>query len=113
MIDTRQYKPFEHDLFISNSTINGQGLFTKEVLLKDTYLGISHIEGDIKIFKQGLIRTPLIGHVNHSKEANCRLVKDGIYTYLITNCEIGQRVELTTDYTKSECGVNYVSKFEQ
>lgn len=110
IVDNRVYSPFEHDLDILPSEIQGKGLFTKETLDENTYLGISHVKGDIKIFKQGLIRTPLIGHVNHSIDNNCNVVEDGDYFYLITNRFIDIGEELTTDYTESECGCQYISK---
>jgi len=60
------YNPLPHGLFIEESSINGQGLYTNVKLAEGTNLGMSHIElGKI------MIRTPLGGFINHSDTPNC------------------------------------------
>lgn len=114
LIDNRIFNPFKHDLKIRESQIPGagDGLFTFESLKENTYLGISHVKGDIKMFEQGLIRTGLGSHINHSDTPNCIIVDDGDYKLLVTKRNIIINEELTTDYTKSECGCEYISKID-
>ena len=67
------YKPLPTGLFIKDSNIEGQGLFTTRDLTVSCDLGISHYEID-KI----LIRTPLGGFINHSNTPNCSRVENRI-----------------------------------
>jgi hypothetical protein len=67
------YKPLPTGLFIKDSNIEGQGLFTTRNLTVSCDLGISHYEID-KI----LIRTPLGGFINHSNTPNCSRVENRI-----------------------------------
>jgi hypothetical protein len=60
------YKPLPDGLFIKDSNIEGQGLFTTRDLTVSCDLGTSHYEVD-KVF----IRTPLGGFINHSNTPNC------------------------------------------
>ena len=60
------YKPLPDGLYVSNSDIAGQGLFTNRKLEVGTELGLSH-----KMIDDNLIRTPLGGFVNHSEDPNC------------------------------------------
>ena len=60
------YKPLPTGLFIKDSNIEGQGLFTNKDLTISCNLGTSHYEID-----KMLIRTPLGGFINHSNTPNC------------------------------------------
>jgi hypothetical protein len=60
------YKPLPHGLFIQESGINGQGLYTNVKLAEGTNLGMSHVE-----LGKMMIRTPLGGFINHSDTPNC------------------------------------------
>ena len=60
------YKPLPLGLFIKDSNIEGQGLFTARDLTITCDLGTSHYEID-----NMLIRTPLGGFINHSNTPNC------------------------------------------
>ena len=60
------YKPLPHGLFIEESSINGQGLYTNVKLERGSNLGISHIQIGKELF-----RTPLGGFINHSDHPNC------------------------------------------
>ena len=42
--EKKNYTPLSHDLFIEESMIDGQGLFSSHDLPKGTDLGISHIQ---------------------------------------------------------------------
>ena len=67
------YKPLPTGLFIKDSNIEGQGLFTTRDLTVSCDLGISHYEID-KI----LIRTPRGCFINHSNTPNCSRVEKRI-----------------------------------
>ena len=118
--EKKNYKPLSHDLFIEESMINGQGLFSSHDLPKGTDLGVSHIEFEKdKMSAKELIRTPLGGFINHepivkSENAsgelvevsgpNCEKVKqraDGakIEWRLVTRKDIKAGDELTLEYT--------------
>tara|TARA_R110000764_G_scaffold143847_2_gene231736 strand:+ start:792 stop:1109 length:318 start_codon:yes stop_codon:yes gene_type:complete len=60
------YKPLPLGLFIKESNIEGQGIFTNRNLTVGCDLGESHYDID-NIF----IRTPLGGFINHSNTPNC------------------------------------------
>ena len=118
--EKKNYTPLSHDLFIEESMINGQGLFSSHDLPKGTDLGVSHIEFEKdKMSAKELIRTPLGGFINHepivkSENAsgelvevsgpNCEKVKqraDGakIEWRLVTRKDIKAGDELTLEYT--------------
>jgi len=118
--EKKNYTPLSHDLFIEESMIDGQGLFSSHDLPKGTDLGISHIQFEKdKMSARELIRTPLGGFINHepivkSENAsgelvevsgpNCEKVKqraDGakIEWRLVTRKDIKAGDELTLEYT--------------
>ena len=118
--EKKNYTPLSHDLFIEESMINGQGLFSSHDLSKGTDLGVSHIQFEKdKMSAIELIRTPLGGFINHepivkSENAsgelvevsgpNCEKIKqraDGakIEWRLITREDIKAGEELTLEYT--------------
>ena len=96
------YKPLPKTLTIKDSPIHGQGLYATEHIPNGTDLGISHIFA--VGFKDGYIRTPLGGFVNHSDTPNCFKVKchdDSALNYfnLYTTKDIEEGEELTLNYT--------------
>ena len=118
--EKKNYTPLSHDLFIEESMIDGQGLFSSHDLSKGTDLGVSHIQFEKdKMSARELIRTPLGGFINHepivkSENAsgelvevsgpNCEKVKqraDGakIEWRLVTRKDIKAGDELTLEYT--------------
>ena len=118
--EKKNYTPLSHDLFIEESMIDGQGLFSSHDLSKGTDLGVSHIQFEKdKMSAIELIRTPLGGFINHepivkSENAsgelvevsgpNCEKVKqraDGakIEWRLVTRQDIKAGEELTLEYT--------------
>ena len=69
------YKPLPKGLTIKNSPIEGLGLFTTEVIKKNSFIGVTHIRDEQ--FENKYIRTPLGGFYNHSNEPNViRMVSD-------------------------------------
>ena len=101
------YKPLPNSVTISQSGIDGLGLFAKEGMAQGTNLGMSHLKIGEKIF-----RTPLGGFINHSNTPNCvkaelRMtdedMKGHAYNYkkwnLITSQDVKAGDELTIRYT--------------
>ena len=118
--EKKNYTPLSHDLFIEESMIDGQGLFSSHDLSKGTDLGISHIQFEKdKMSARELIRTPLGGFINHEpvikdenasgelvevSGPNCEKIKqraDGakIEWRLVTRRDIKAGDELTLEYT--------------
>ena len=113
----KNYEPLDHDLFIEESLINGQGLFASKDIPEGTNLGISHIEIEKdKMSPKEIIRTPLGGFINHQDYVyieeggvelagpNCEKIKqkpDGNKTEwnLITRKDIKAGEELTLKYS--------------
>ena len=103
----KMYKPLPPGLFIEESGIDGQGLYTNVKLAEGTNLGISHVEvGEL------LLRTPLGGFINHSDKPNCVKIEavtrqrvtplyDHDFTKwdLVTIKDIEAGEELTVQYT--------------
>ena len=101
------YKPLPESVTISQSGINGLGLFADQKIMQGTNLGMSHL----KIADQ-IIRTPLGGFINHSNTPNCvkaellmtnQFNPEHKYDYkkwnLITTKYIEKGEELTLRYT--------------
>ena len=117
------YRPFgKYLLYIEESMIDGQGLFSAEDLIpKGTNLGVSHIEIEKdKMSPKEMIRTPLGGFINHQpfekirneltqeheevSGPNCERIRnkpDGAKWEwnLITRKDIQKGEELTLSYT--------------
>jgi len=79
-----QYHPLPTGLTISDSGIEGQGLFATRKLLAETNLGVSHVE-----LGKLILRTPMGGFINHSNKPNCVKVKS-----LLTRQEWNHRTNL-------------------
>jgi SET domain-containing protein len=101
------YKPLPNSLTIKQSGIDGLGLFAKEGIAQGTNLGMSHV-----LMGSGIIRTPLGGFINHSKDANTVKVELKINNAddpllkvatkkwnLVTSKDIKEGEELTVRYT--------------
>ena len=93
MTKTQPYRPLPRKLYIGNSPIEGNGLFTSSDLTKDDELGITHIKNGSGDFHSDFIRTPLGGFVNHS-ENSTKTIKEG--------------EELTLSYSLYEPCKNYL-----
>tara|TARA_B100001250_G_scaffold392427_1_gene394222 strand:- start:416 stop:700 length:285 start_codon:yes stop_codon:yes gene_type:complete len=88
------YRALPEGLFISDSTIAGQGVFTRKSLDIGTELGISHI-----IDGKEMHRTPLGGFLNHSEVPNCKKYRDGMKYYVKVIRPIAPMEELFLKYT--------------
>ena len=85
------YKPLPDGLYVSNSDIAGQGLFTNRKLEVGTELGLSH-----KMIDDNLIRTPLGGFINHSEQPNVQkyqIVND-YFIKVIKDIDVGEEITL-------------------
>ena len=85
------YKPLPDGLYVSNSDIAGQGLFTNRKLEVRTELGLSH-----KMIDDNLIRTPLGGFINHSEEPNVQKYQIGndYFIKVIKDINVGEEITL-------------------
>ena len=85
------YKPLPDGLYVSNSDIAGQGLFTNRKLEVGTELGLSH-----KLIDDNLIRTPLGGFINHSEEPNVQKYQIGndYFIKVIKDINVGEEITL-------------------
>ena len=73
------YRPLPKELTIKNSPIEGLGLYAKEDIKKNTFIGVTHIRDEQ--FENKYIRTPLGGFYNHSNEPTVmRMVSDTLPT---------------------------------
>ena len=68
MDEENHYRPLPEGLFIEESRIEGQGLFTDRFIHRNTDLGLCHIE--TMSCPPMLVRTPLGGFINHSDDPN-------------------------------------------
>ena len=108
MTKTQPYRPLPRKLYIGNSPIEGNGLFTSSDLTKDDELGITHIKNSSGDFHSDFIRTPLGGFVNHSENSNCMLFECGDYLKMKTTKTIKEGEELTLSYSLYEPCKNYL-----
>ncbi len=88
------YKALPDGLFVSNSPVAGQGIFSRIDLPKGEELGMSHYLENDEIY-----RTPLGGFINHSPNPNCEKYKIGNKYYVKTIKSIGPMEELFLRYT--------------
>jgi|TARA_R110000787_G_scaffold279582_1_gene389764 SET domain-containing protein len=97
--EKKNYKPLSYDLFIEESLIEGQGLFSSIDIPKGTDLGVSHIEFEKdKMSPKELIRTPLGGFINHEPTVK-ELQNDKLVEISGPNCE---KIKKRPDGNKTE-----------
>jgi SET domain-containing protein len=94
------YRPLPKELTIKESDIQGLGLFAVEEI-RSGVIGIGWVKHDDHVFRNGYVRTPLGGFVNHSDNPNCeKQVHESvglIWLKAMRNIEPGE--ELTITYT--------------
>ena len=88
------YQALPDGLFIQNSSVAGQGVFTKVKLMSGMELGMSHLLIDDEIY-----RSPLGGFINHSEKPNCEKYLIGNKYYIRTIKDINPIEELVLKYT--------------
>ena len=91
------YRPLPPYLTIKQSPVEGLGLFAVESIRKSVNLGTSHVAD--RHFKNGYIRTPLGGFINHSNTPNCKTLLEGRIISIITLTNIKEGDEITLKYT--------------
>ena len=91
------YRPLPTYLTIKPSSVEGLGLFAIKPIKKSTNIGISHVAD--RHFKNGYIRTPLGGFINHNITPNCKTFVEGRLISIITITDIKEGQELTLKYT--------------
>ena len=104
MIEKTEWKPLPDFLTISESQIDGLGLFTLKDLDEGVDLGISHIYNSK--FQDGYIRLSLGAFINHHEMPNCKAVVSKIdselgnlkHIRIITVNKIKKGEELTIKY---------------
>ena len=87
------YQALPDGLFVKESPVAGQGIFTRKDLAVGTNLGLSHI-----ILDDEIIRTPLGGFINHSEEPNLIKKEFNNRWFIKTTREIEKGEELTLKY---------------
>ena len=87
------YKPLPNCLTIKKSPIEGLGLYAKETIEANCFIGITHIQD--KDFDNGYIRTPIGGFYNHSNEPNVRRVVSDTLTKLKCGYPIDESLYIT------------------
>jgi hypothetical protein len=88
-----EYAPLPSFLTIKQSNIHGLGLFTTEDINKGVDLGQSHY-----LCKDGLIRLPLGGFINHSNNSNLILKRNKRFFHAVTTKNIKAGEELLGNY---------------
>ena len=88
------YKALPNWLHVRDSRVAGQGLFAKDDVPEDVYLGVSHV-----LVYDDIIRTPLGGFVNHSEDPNCVKWREGDVYHMKTIKPIKKNEELFLKYT--------------
>ena len=88
------YQALHDGLFVGNSPIAGQGLFTRKELPINTELGLSHV-----LIDEEIIRTPMGGFINHSENPNCEKYLINNKYYIRTIRAIKPEEELFLKYT--------------
>jgi SET domain-containing protein len=81
------YRPLPNQLTIRNSKIEGLGLFSDIKIIKNSFIGITHVKHES--FPNNYIRTPLGGFYNHSKNPN--IIKLG--TDIFPEYEFGKTLD--------------------
>jgi len=95
------YRPLPTNLTISDSKIEGLGLFSTDFIPSETDLGMTHIYDER--FPDNYIRLPLGGFFNHSITPNCEIIEsidnEIKQLRLKTLIDINPGDELTAYYT--------------
>ena len=94
------YRPLPKELTIKNSPIEGLGLYAKENIKNNVFLGVTHIRDEQ--FDNKYIRTPLGGFYNHSNNPNVmRMVSD-----VLPKFKFGDLVDPNANAKKIQDGKN-------
>lgn len=131
---SESYTPLSSYFVIKDSDVHGKGVFCNSPLFirglkykyEDLQKFMSHIYVENKLlegsFNSKLYRTPLGGFINHSDTPNCtinEIVYSSIRTsdfrvteyYLHPLRDIEEGEEITVNYSKEICGVDYNNSY--
>lgn len=89
------YLPLPDFLTIKKSSIHGLGLFTEKDIEPGVNLGPSHY-----LCKDGYLRLPLGGFINHSENNNLKMVRKKRFFHVVTTVYVYADQELTGNYEK-------------
>ena len=92
----KPYRPLPDSLTIGGSVIEGLGLFSTQIIVAGTNLGLTHKKDPEAL--HGYLRTPLGGFINHSEEPNCYISTDTEERILHSVRPIKAGEELTVYY---------------
>lgn len=92
----KYYRPLPPCVTIGPSEVEGLGLLSRAHIGKGVILGVTHIKH--RAFRDGYIRTPLGGFINHSDEPNVETIKRGRILYLKSIRDIKPNEEITLKY---------------
>jgi len=135
LLSSESYTPLSSYFIIQDSIIHGKGIFCKIPLFtrgfkykyEDLRKFMSHVYVENRLlegsFDSKLYRTPLGGFINHSDTPNCtinEIVYSSIRTpdfrvteyYLHPLRDIEEGEEITVNYSKEICGVDYNNKYD-
>jgi hypothetical protein len=84
----------KNTIYVAQSDINGDGLFTIEKIKEGEIIGVSHV------FYEGYWYMTAHGNYNHSKNPNCFVRTEENINLLIAKRNIESWEELIVDYTK-------------
>jgi len=85
------------NLYIGNSSIHGKGVFTKDRIEENCFI---FEVADLEKYKSGKAWISRRGRlVNHQKEGNCKVIREGDIFNLYSSKNILPNEELTSDYT--------------
>jgi hypothetical protein len=88
------------EIYIAYSQIHGKGVFTANKIESDTSI---FLVADLNRHKKNLDWITFFGRfVNHKKNGNCVLKKEGEKYYLYSKKDIEPNEELTSDYSVLE-----------
>jgi hypothetical protein len=90
------YKPLPESVTVTQSDIEGLGLFATQYIVEGSIVGVTHVKDDR--FEDGYIRTPLGGFYNYAKYSNCENIIEGDLLLLRTKYNIDEGEELTVTY---------------
>lgn len=106
----KEYRPMPKALTIKNSPIDGLGLFATE----DIPVGAIFLDHPTHLYAEECFRLNFGGFINHSRTPNAIIIKDVATSkgYLKIVAPVASNDEITVDYSKTLCGIDYVDVIE-
>ena len=106
----KEYRPMPEALTIKNSPIDGLGVFaTGDIPAEAIFL-----DRPTHLYAEECFRLNFGGFINHSRTPNAIIIKDVAtskgYLKIVQPVKPGE--EITVDYSKTLCGIDYVDIIE-